>query len=596
MFVWNADDLNREQEEAILAPGSIFLIACPGSGKTRALTYKIALELSRLDSARKRVIAITYTNRAADEIQERIELLGVDTAQLWIGTIHSFCLEWILRPYSVYHDRLKYGFGVISPHDSDAALDEICRAGGGQVGLYDRGHYFTSDGLVLSGPAHKHRLITDVLSRYHIWLGENRLLDFELILKCALDLILERPQVSKLLSSIFAFVLVDEYQDTKQIQYAILGAILRAGDGAARTFIVGDPNQAIYGTLGGYPIEPSAFATLAGLALEERQLSKNYRSSARIVEYFEHFKLHDNAIEAIGPNRDFASVVSFDFSMTKDGLLDEIARLIRRSVETDGVSKQEICVLAPQWAMLAAITRRLVAALPEYDFDGPGMVPFARDIENFWYKMSRIALTVATPTMYAKRLRWAGEVINDLRHAGVPVSELSSKTFLRASNEFSSAQVDGLQYLAEYFDAMLAWLGIDKADHPSLAEHHSAFFESSQARITKIAEQGAESIRDIASFRKVFGERTGVTVSTIHGVKGGEYDVVIAFGILQGMVPNFNDPEQVNSAKKLVYVTCSRARKHLYLIAESQRSRGRYGNYLPTEIVAALLFDYDELV
>lgn len=593
MFAWNADDLNEEQQSAIRAPGSVFLVACPGSGKTRALTYKIALELSRLDSERKRVIAITYTNRAAEEIQERIELLGVDTSRLWIGTIHSFCLEWILRPYAVYHDRLKYGFGVISPHDSDAALDEICRAQGGQVGLYDRGHYFTSDGLVLSGPAHKHALIADVLARYHHWLEQNRLLDFELILKCALELVSDRPQISSILSSIFAFILVDEYQDTKQIQYAILGSILRAGEGTLRTFVVGDPNQAIYGTLGGYPIAPRAFADLAGLELDERQLSRNYRSSARIVEYFEHFKLHENPIVAVGANRDVASVVALDVTTTKDGLLDEIVRLIRKSVDADQIPQKEICVLAPQWAMLAAITRRLVAALPQYDFDGPGMVPFARDMENFWYKMSRIALTSATPKMYVKRLRWAGEIVTELRNAGAPVSELTAKAFLRASNEFTSEQEDGLQYLAEYFDAMLAWLGIDKADYAALAEHYSAFFESSEARIAKIVEQGAESIRDVATFRTVFAERTGITISTIHGVKGGEFDVVIAFGMLQGLVPNFNDPNQVDSAKKLIYVTCSRARKHLYIIAEAERRCGRYRTYQPTEVLADVRFNYD---
>lgn len=592
MFVWDTRDLNQEQEDAIRAPGSIFLVACPGSGKTRALTYKIAYELSRLDSQRKRVIAITYTNRAAEEIQERIELLGVDISQLWIGTIHSFCLEWILRPYSIYHDRLKNGFGVISPHDSDAALDEICRAQGGHVGLYDRGHYFSSAGLVLSGPLHKHNLIADVLARYHSWLEENRLLDFELILKCALELISDRPQIAKLLSSIFAYVLVDEYQDTKQIQYAILAAILRAGEKQLHTFIVGDPNQAIYGTLGGYPIEPGAFADITGLELDERELSSNYRSSARIVEYFEHFKLYDNAIEAVGPNRDIESVISLDSTTTKDGLLDEIARLIAQSVEVDHIPQQEICVLAPQWAMLAALTRRLVAALPQYEFDGPGMVPFARDMENFWYKMSRIALTSATPNMYVKRLRWAGEVISELSHAGVPISEITAKALLRISNEFTCQQTDGLQYLKEYFDMMLAWLGIDKTDYPTLAEHYVAFFESSHARIAKIAEQGAESIREIATFRKVFSERSGIKISTIHGVKGGEFDVVIAFGMLQGMVPNFNDPDQIGSAKKLMYVTCSRARKHLHIIAEAERPRGRYGSYQPTQVLIDVEFNY----
>lgn len=90
MFVWGKNDLNPEQEKAIYNENSILLIACPGSGKTRTITYKIAYELSKLESNKQYIIAITYTNRAADEIKERIELLGVDTEQLWIGIfIHS---------------------------------------------------------------------------------------------------------------------------------------------------------------------------------------------------------------------------------------------------------------------------------------------------------------------------------------------------------------------------------------------------------------------------------------------------------------------------------------------------------------------------
>ena len=79
MFVWNANALNADQVNAIEQPGSVFLTACPGSGKTHTLTYKIARELSLLTSDKQRVVAITYTHRAADEIQERIEQLGVDT-------------------------------------------------------------------------------------------------------------------------------------------------------------------------------------------------------------------------------------------------------------------------------------------------------------------------------------------------------------------------------------------------------------------------------------------------------------------------------------------------------------------------------------
>ena len=125
MFVINQKDLNQKQIDAINEENNLLLVACPGSGKTRTLTYKIARELSKIKTHQQYVIAITYTNAAADEIKDRIELLGVDISQLWIGTIHSFCLEWILRPYSLYLPRLKKGFRVINSHDTEEILTRL---------------------------------------------------------------------------------------------------------------------------------------------------------------------------------------------------------------------------------------------------------------------------------------------------------------------------------------------------------------------------------------------------------------------------------------------------------------------------------------
>src|SRR3546814_5050213 len=97
------------------------------------------------------------------------------------------------------------------------------------------------------------------------------LIDFELILFYAHQLILTVPSIKKLLGSLFACILVDELQDTKEIQYAILGTILKAANGRATAFLVGDPNQAIYGSLGGYAITCAAFGQLRS---EERRVGK----------------------------------------------------------------------------------------------------------------------------------------------------------------------------------------------------------------------------------------------------------------------------------------------------------------------------------
>ncbi|MDQ0561176.1 superfamily I DNA/RNA helicase [Rhizobium mesoamericanum] len=594
VFVWQNGDLNDEQTDAVLHDGSVFLAACPGSGKTRALTYKIALELSKLESERHWVVAITYTHRAAEEIAERIEKLGVSTDRLWIGTIHSFCLDWIIRPYAIYHDRVANGFRVIDQHETDDILTELCQQSPNYVRPLDCRYYFTTTGFELEGANPNRRAAaTAVLQRYWDRLQEHRQLDFEMILSCAHDLIASNPTIPVLLGSLFRYILIDEYQDTKEIQYAIVAAILRASAGNTRTFIVGDPNQAIYGSLGGYAMTRPEFAARAGIDLAGKSLSHNYRSSERIVGYFSNYCVVPAVIEAVGKDRDYGSFISFDQEISHQELDDEIVRLIRHNIETLGISPHEICVVGPQWVQLAAITRRLVAALPEYNFDGPGMAPFSRDQDNIWFKISRLALTRPEPQMFVRRMRWAGEVLEHFRSVGVDTLKTSRRDLLRHCNQIDILVDDGLEYLELFFDELLLALGIDIALFPSLDDHRTAFFERSRIQIERLENVGVQAVSNIAMFRRVFASRSGITISTIHGVKGAEFDSVIAFALLEGMVPHFADPNALDSAKKLLYVIASRPRKNLHLIAEVGRVNGIGEPYETTNVLAGRIFGYD---
>ena len=593
MFLWDKGDLNNKQENAILKDGSVFLTACPGSGKTRTLTYKIAYELSRLESEKNYVIAITYTNRAADEIHERIEGLGIDSSQLWIGTIHSFCLEWILKPYAIYHENLKYGFRVIDSHEREVLMGSLCDKYK-YITHWDCDFYFTETGYVLGCQQEwKHENLHKILGEYFDILIERRELDFELILFYSFQLINNQSAIPSILSNIFKFILVDEYQDTKSIQYSMLGAILKAGGSKTNAFIVGDPNQAIYESLGGYPMLIGAFENLSGKKMESMELSDNYRSSKKIIDYFGNYSFYSTNILAASKDRHLNSIVSFDQDVKKVQLQKTLVRLIKHNIEVLNIHPSEICIIAPQWALLASMTRQLVSSLPEYEFDGPGMVPFARDIENFWYKLSKIALTTASPSMYVRRLRWAGEVLKDMESFGIDISDYTRKSILRESNSISLTDTDGLIYLAKFFEVFFERLGIDYIMYAPLVQHYNAFFESSQARIERLKKDGAEFISDISTFRKVFKSRSGITMSTIHGVKGSEFDVVISYALLEGMVPHFSDLKGDESASKLMYVIGSRARKNLHLISERGRFNVKQDEYRPTQVLAHCTFDYD---
>lgn len=586
------NDLTDEQIDVVQHPGNVFVVACPGSGKTRTLTYKIAAELSALPAGKRFVIAITYTHKAADEIEERLTNLGVDTSRLWIGTIHSFCLEWILKPYAGYHPQLSMGFSVVNSHETELILDRLCRKSG--ISTFDCGFYFTGATYELAClDSRKHASIHQVLDAYFNELRDSKRIDFEMILWYAFELVSKKPAICQILSNIFEFIAIDEYQDTKRIQYSILMSIVKAGKGETRTLIVGDPNQEIFTSLGGYAMEIQELRNLIDQPIDELHLTKNFRSSIKVVDFFEKFNAQGTEIESASKDKDYPSRITFNQSVGVDGLAAEIARLIQKNVNEFGISPSEICVLAPWWVHLASMTRSLVGRLPQYDFNGPGLVPFSRDDDNFWFKVARIALTDSCPQMYVRRLRWAQEILSDLDHCGFDTSLFTPRIVLRTSNSISIAETDGLEYLAQYFDQLMHSLSVDYRSTTSLFDQYTAFFASSQARIDRLDREGMPFARDIAIFRRVFRSKTGITVSTVHGVKGGEFDTVIAYGLLDGILPHFSDPDQEGSANKLLYVIGSRARKNIHLIAEVDRPRRRFDTYSTTPVLARTVYNYD---
>lgn len=591
------DKLNDEQKKVILNDNSILLVACPGSGKTRTLTYKIAYEINNLNSSREYIIAITYTNRAAEEIKDRLDKIGIDTKQLWIGTIHSFSLEWIVRPYHHCIDELKFGFSILNSYESELLITQLCKENYGKsVSYYDCGYFVTPRGYRLGClEDDKHPMIKDILRKYFDILKDSRQVDFEQILYYAYQILNRNPIIANTLKDIIKFILIDEYQDTKEIQYHIIAKILNAGGGLSRVFIVGDPNQSIYSTLGGFPMEKEELEKIFGFNLCEYSLENNYRSSQKIIGYFENFKVYESTIRAEGDLKLYPSKITYNLFLSKEEVVDEIVRLIKFNLDNECILPNEICVVAPQWIHLGSITRQLTSRLPDYSFDGPGLVPFSRDIDNFWYKVAKLSLSEPSPSFYIRRLRWANDIIKELEAVGYALDGLTNKKLLKVINSIVLEEKDGLKYLELFFLELCRILKLSIESYPSIKNHYSSFFESSKARIERLRKDGADFINDISSFRKAFKPREGITISTIHGTKGEEYDTVIGFALLNDYLPHFKDKDGDENSNKLLYVMSSRARKNLHFISE----RGRGVNYYnpsgksPTPNLVGYDFEYD---
>lgn len=577
--------LNKQQIEAVTENGNVLLTACPGSGKTRALIYKIAYELERLNNSKKSIVAVTFTNRAVDEIKKRIRYHNTDDSSLWAGTIHSFCLEWILRPYMCYLDELKNGFSISDEYNSETLINDLKK----EYGL----KYWDSVSTRYLASGEKEEVLhKELVDDYHEYLKNEKLIDFDQILHYAHRIISEFPKIAETLKNMFHLICVDEYQDTQELQYAVLAEIIKAKYGNCKMFMVGDADQAIYGSLGGVAKSIVEIqAQFGNVDFIGKELSGNYRSNQQIIDYYRNFQTTEIEIEALGENASESGIITYSKLIHKDGIQDYIAQIIDDKI-TSGIPENEICVLAPTWYLVIPMGRKLKTLLPEVNFDAVGLSPLLKNKENIWFKIARLFLVEPSPRSFFTRKRWATELINELKDLGIIIfeeSEYKSKKLLKLINSVASEEDDGLAYLEECFLKLFEELNIDKNRNDFLKLHWETFFKGAKNRLEN---PDFNFAKDIESFRKMFKHESGVVVNTCHGIKGEEFDTVIAFGLLHGKLPNWNENTE-NAANKLLYVICSRAKRELHLISETGWTTNSGNPYYPTTQLNNVDYDYN---
>lgn len=588
------DKLNDEQKVAVRQEGNVLLTACPGSGKTRVIIHKLAYELSHLDEgSKKRIAAVTFTVRASEEIFKRLNAMGISCDKIWSGTLHAFCLEWIIKPYSCYLPELQNGFFIADEtfcSDLISSLKEKYKLQ--QIDPVNL--RFNRDGSFAEPKSVQKRL----LKEYHEILKSKKLIDFELLLFYSYKILCAYPKIPATLSKLFKLICVDEYQDTQDLLYAIFSTIIKAGNGSISLFLVGDTDQAIYASLGGVAKSMNEIKQeLDGMPIVPLTLTGNYRSSQRIVDYYSHFQTQPIQIEAVGKNANKKGLITLNSTINRSKIVEEIARLIQLSLDS-GVPEDEICVLVPQWWLITSVSKKLRATLPDVNFDASGLAPMSRNRENIWYKLSRLFLTEPNPKIYSLRYRWATELIENFRiqtNTEFSKKYVLERHFLRLINSISSKETEAIDYLVDCFNQFLTAVEIDYTKHPSLVENWKLFFINIESRLN---DPEFKVPSDIQSFKSFYREMTGVVINTCVGVKGEEFETVIAYGLLNGYIPHWNEifsGNAIEASKKLMYVICSRAKVNLHLISERGRTTRRGDELTMTPELATKVFVYDDV-
>lgn len=571
------DKLNPQQKQVCIDEGNILLKACPGSGKTRTLTYKIAYLVEKYIDSKKLNIAITYTNRAADEIRERLEKVETPEDKVWVGTIHQFCLEFIIRPYTMYHKRLRKGYHIIDEYVTKQYIEEIIEELGIDIGYSQPFEY------------------PEILEKYQKKLLDEKEIDFNDILSISFDLISDKKFIAENISGIIRTILVDEYQDTNELQYKILSSIVRADKKIQVTF-VGDTDQAIYGGLGGVAKTCDELQKEFGIKFLERKLDGCYRSTQRIVDYYSYFQLKGMKIQAVSDIKDEIGCLIYDNTINKSELFEKIACIVKDEL-SKGIPETEICIIAPQWWLLFPLSKKMKELLPDVKFDAPDITPIKYDPMNIFYLISKLLFTESGKRITSRK-RVANEIIEILTEEyKIRLSEqIDSYRVLKVINSIYPTNENGIAYLQEAITKFLVGIGIELSIEASLYKAYEDFMERIKDRV-----KNNHLSTDIDVFRQCFKEKEGVVINTFHGVKGEEYTTVIAFGILKGYIPHWdiiiNKPidYQKNETKKLLYVVCSRAKKNLFLFSEQGRTTQKGAPLLSTDEILEIDYEYDSL-
>ena len=563
------EGLNEQQKAVCISDNNIILTACPGSGKTRTITHRLAYVQEKYSPSRKLNIAITYTNRAADEISSRIEKMGISCDTVWTGTIHQFCMHFIIRPYSMYSDRLSKGYHIIDEFISNKYLLEIANSLGLSLNYYDNPRNYPN-----------------VVTEYHNFLKQKKEIDFDLILELSYDLLSNHKFISENISSIFRSIHVDEYQDTNNYQYLILAEIFKSNKQINMVF-VGDVNQAIYGNLGGVAKNKEEIEQLFEVPFENKNLSGCYRSTQSIVDYYVNFEIENTSVFSVAQYKNTKGALVYNKSISKTELPNKIAEIITQCLKI-GISEDEICVISPQWYNLYNISNALKKMLPNVNFDAPDVSPFKYDPMNPFYILARLVFTDSGRHIELRK-RLANEFLEILESEYkiyIPTN-YDCHILLKNINYLTSSvdEEDGLTIYFEVVKRVLLSLGVDIKKETELNSIYELYNEKTRGRIEQYSI--SQKYKDIKYY---FKEKKGVVINTIHGVKGEEFTTVIAFGLLNGYLPHWNyitqdnlKPHRENEANKLLYVLTSRAKVNLYLFSETGRTTKKGIPLTPTD-------------
>lgn len=602
--IMNLEYLNDRQKEAVLyGDGPLLILAGAGSGKTSVLTKRVAYLIKERNVSPKNIVAITFTNKAAKEMKERIiKEVGKEGYDIQISTFHSFGLRIIKENF----EKLGYekNFTIIDSDDSLTVVKKILKEMGIDSTRFNPKfikNQISSCKNEMVTPEKYKNLVNDELSditykvykKYQDTLLRNNSLDFDDLLIKPIELFNKYKEVLENYQELFKYVFIDEYQDTNEAQY-ILSKMISAK--YKNICVVGDDAQSIYSWRG------ANFKNILNFEKDYKNakvilLEQNYRSTKTIL----------NAANSVIKN----NINKKDKNLWTDNSLGEKIKYVRTNDEKDeatyvtreirnlvnnGVSLDDIAVLYRTNAQSRTIEEGFLNSNIPYKIVGA----FA------FYSRKEIKDLLA----YLKLIYNTKDDVSLMRIINYPKRKIGAKTIENLSMDAvlnGTSMFDVISSGKELEFKKLILEMKEKSEVLSLTETIDMVLDKSgikselESEHTLEADIRLENLNEFKSITKTFEEESGiasledflnevslvsdvndqkndnspkVTLMTIHAVKGLEYKYVFVIGMEENIFPHVNSCEEdggIEEERRLCYVAITRAKEKLYLVNALRR-------------------------
>lgn len=599
------EKLNNEQKKAAtFKDGPCLVIAGAGSGKTKVLTTRIA---NLIENGVKpyNILAITFTNKAAGEMRERVNNI-TNAHDAFIGTFHSFGLKIIRENSALFN--LTSAFTLIDTEDQTSIIKKIMK----DINITDK---MISPAFIKSKISFiKNNMLSDseianflisenekiavkIYYEYEKILKRNNTLDFDDLLKKPVELFNSNKEVLEKYQDKFKYILIDEYQDTNEVQYKLVKLLSKK---YLNLFVVGDPSQSIYAFRGAnYQNILNFEKDFKGCTVIK--LPQNYRSTQTILDAANEVISHNkqrkdlDLFSDLGQGVKIKYIRTFNDSMENKRVVDEIQKLYE-----EGYSRKDMAIFYRTNAQSRSIEDALVKANIPYKVFG----------SFYFYKRKEIKDLLA----YLKLIANPSDDVSLERVINEPKRKIGDKTIENLREKARSLNISMFEAIdsgkeLEFKNLILNLIEISK--DTSITGLIDKTLELSKMKETYENDKSLESdirLENLMEFRSVsetYEKETGnvnlsdflmevslvsdaaeystdadaVTLMTVHSAKGLEFKVVFIIGLEENIMPiskALYDDEELEEERRLMYVAITRAKEKLYLLNAGRRML--YGN------------------